>query len=251
MPASVPLRPDFDAANLRLFAKRCADSRQTRRLLALAAVYDGMSRAEAARVGGMDRQTLRDWVHRFNDEGMDGLTNRKGAGRRRLLSDKQMKELGEIVETGPDLAVDGVVRWRRIDLKRVIESALTSSIPSAAYPDCLANWALPVSARARSIPSRMSASSQRSKKLRQHARGAYSELASANTDRNLVPGRSKAGAEKWPDAAMGEEGVAPPPTRRSTVSERLSVWSHLSKTRNRCSTHAALGKHPDNAAASR
>jgi len=121
MPARVPLRPDFDAANLRLVAKRCRDSRQTRRLLALAAVYDGMSRAEAAKVGGMDRQTLRDWVHRFNDEGMDGLTNRKGAGRPRLLSDEQMKELGEIVETGPDPAVDGVVRWRRIDLKWVIE----------------------------------------------------------------------------------------------------------------------------------
>ena len=80
-----------------------------------------MSRAEAANVGGMDSQTLRDWVHRFNEAGMDGLTNRKGAGRPRLLSDEQMKELGEIVETGPDPAVDGVVRWRRIDLKRVIE----------------------------------------------------------------------------------------------------------------------------------
>jgi transposase len=80
-----------------------------------------MSRADAARVGGMDRQTLRDWVHRFNEEGVAGLTNRKGAGRRRMLNDGQMKELGEIVETGPDPAVDGVVRWRRIDLKRVIE----------------------------------------------------------------------------------------------------------------------------------
>jgi transposase len=121
MPASVPLRSDFDASNLRLLAKRCSDTRQTRRLLALAAVYDGMNRSEAAKIGGMDRQTLRDWVHRFNGEGPDGLTNRKGAGRKRYLSDAQMEELGEIVETGPDPAVDGVVRWRRIDLKRVIE----------------------------------------------------------------------------------------------------------------------------------
>ncbi len=72
MAAVVPLRPDFDATKLRGVAKRCPDSRQTRRLLALAAVYEGMSRAEAAKVGGMDRQTLRDWVHRFNEEGMDG-----------------------------------------------------------------------------------------------------------------------------------------------------------------------------------
>ena len=79
-------------------------------------------------------------------------SNRKGAGRTRYLSDVQMKELGEIVETGPDPAVDGVVRWRRIDLKRVIEARFGASIPSAGYPDCLANWALPISAPARSIP---------------------------------------------------------------------------------------------------
>ncbi len=92
MPASVPLRRDFDARHLRKLASRCKDARQSRRLLSLAAVYDGMSRGEAARIGGMDRQTLRDWVHRFNEEGPDGLTNRKGAGRTRYLSDVQMKE---------------------------------------------------------------------------------------------------------------------------------------------------------------
>ena len=80
MPASVPLRRDFDARHLRKLASRCKDARQSRRLLSLAAVYDGMSRGEAARIGGMDRQTLRDWVHRFNEEGPDGLTNRKGRG---------------------------------------------------------------------------------------------------------------------------------------------------------------------------
>ena len=120
MAGGVPLRSDFDALSLRGIAKRCADNRQIRRLLALAAVYDGMSRTDAAHIGGMDRQTLRDWVHRFNEEGPDGLTNRLGAGRPRLLSDGQMRELSEIVETGPDLAHNGVVRWRRIDLVRVI-----------------------------------------------------------------------------------------------------------------------------------
>ena len=88
MPASVPLRRDFDARHLRKLASRCKDARQSRRLLSLAAVYDGMSRGEAARIGGMDRQTLRDWVHRFNEEGPDGLTNRKGAGRTRYLSSR-------------------------------------------------------------------------------------------------------------------------------------------------------------------
>lgn len=121
MPAAVPLRDDFDGVALRRYSRRCHDNRQIRRLLALAAVYDGMSRADAARIGGMDRQTLRDWVHRFNEQGPDGLTNREGAGRPRLLNDDQMQALSQIVETGPDRHTDGVVRWRRIDLVAVIE----------------------------------------------------------------------------------------------------------------------------------
>jgi transposase len=121
MSVSIGLRDDYNAFELRRLAKMSRDPRQVRRLLALVAVYDGMSRAEAAKIGGMDRQTLRDWVHRFNGEGRDGLTNRAGAGRRRLLSDAQMGALSDIVETGPDPEIDGVVRWRRTDLKRVIE----------------------------------------------------------------------------------------------------------------------------------
>ena len=121
MPAKIALRCDFDAPQLRALSRRCSDSGQSRRLLSLAAVYDGMSRMDAAKIGGMERQTLRDWVHRFNEDGPDGLTNRMGPRRQRRLSEEQMKALADIVETGPNPAVDGVVRWRRIDLKRVIE----------------------------------------------------------------------------------------------------------------------------------
>jgi len=138
MPASIPLRSDFDAPRVRNLARRCCDAKQSRRLLSLAAVYDGMSRMEAARIGGMDRQTLRDWVHRFNDEGPDGLTNRKAPGRVRYLNDAEMKALGEIVETGPDPAVDGVVRWRRIDLKQVIEERFGVVYSERAISDLLA-----------------------------------------------------------------------------------------------------------------
>jgi transposase len=80
-----------------------------------------MSRAEAAKIGGMDRQTLRDWVHRFNAHGPAGLKDNRRRGNPRRLSAAQQAELTEIVETGPDRAVEGVVRWRRIDLQRVIE----------------------------------------------------------------------------------------------------------------------------------
>jgi transposase len=138
MPSTVPLRDDYDAAHLRVEAKRSRDPRQIRRLLALAAVYDGMSRAAAAKVGGMDRQTLRDWAHRFNEGGPEGLTDRARPGRPRQLTDAQMEELAEIVEIGPDPAVDGVVRWRRIDLKRVIEQRFAVVYAERTISDLLA-----------------------------------------------------------------------------------------------------------------
>ena len=120
MPAAVKLREDYSAEELRALAKRSKDARQSRRLLSLAAVRDGMDRGEAAKIGGMDRQTLRDWVHRFNVAGPDGLLDNWTSGPKPRLSPDQLAEFARIVETGPDRKVDGVVRWRRIDLKRVI-----------------------------------------------------------------------------------------------------------------------------------
>lgn len=117
---ALPLRVDYDAADLRKLARRCRDDRQSCRLLAIASIYEGMSRADAARIGGMDRQTLRDWVLRFNEAGPQGLKDRWVAKPRRL-SGEQMKELAEIVETGPDPDMDGIVRWRRVDLQAIIE----------------------------------------------------------------------------------------------------------------------------------
>ncbi len=121
MSGCIAVLSDYDSSSLRELARKARDPHQIRRLLALAAVYDGKSREEAATIGCMDRQTLRDWVHRFNDEGPDGLANRHGGGRKSLLSDDQKRELASIVEAGPDPATDGVVRWRRIDLVAVIE----------------------------------------------------------------------------------------------------------------------------------
>lgn len=121
MPASVPLRTNFTAAELRKLAAQSSDANQSRRLLSLAAIRDGMRRGDAARIGGMDRQTLRDWVHRFNDEGAEGLIDRKPPGPARRLSADQLSELAQIVEAGPDRDTDGVTRWRRVDLRRVIK----------------------------------------------------------------------------------------------------------------------------------
>lgn len=101
-------------------AVKAKDADQARRLLALAAVYDGMDREEASRIGGMDRQTLRDWAHRFNGRGPEGLINAKPSGRPSKLSAEQKEELRQLVEAGPDPQVHGVVRWRCVDLKRVL-----------------------------------------------------------------------------------------------------------------------------------
>ena len=121
MPSALTLRTDFSASELRRLAKRSKDNRQSRRLLSLAAVLDGMNRTDAARIGGMDRQTLRDWVHRFNQLGPDGLLDRHAGGVEPRLSAERKAELAALVEAGPDRASDGVVRWRRVDLQRVIK----------------------------------------------------------------------------------------------------------------------------------
>jgi transposase len=94
---------------------------QVRRLLALAMVLDGRPRNEAASSNGMDRQTLRDWVHRYNEAGVEGLRSRPPPGRPAFLTDQQMAELYELVVKGPDLAVDKSVRWRCADLREVVK----------------------------------------------------------------------------------------------------------------------------------
>jgi len=119
--AGIAIESDMSASEFRQLASSSKDARQARRLLSLAAIRDGMSREGAAKAGGMDRQTLRDWVIRFNQEGPDGLLDRKRGGNQPLLSPEQMKALEQIVEDGPNLETDGVVRWRARDLKRVIE----------------------------------------------------------------------------------------------------------------------------------
>src|SRR4051794_22694060 len=120
MASAVGLRADYSAAELRRLAASTRNANQSRRLLSLAAVLDGMNRTEAARIGGMDRQTLRDWVHRFNGHGPEGLLDSWSKGPEPRLSHDQRVEIAKLVATGPDQALHGVVRWRRIDLQRVI-----------------------------------------------------------------------------------------------------------------------------------
>ncbi len=120
MPA-IGLRLDWNASRVRDVARGVRDSDQVRRLLAIAAVYEGMSREQAAKLAGMDRQTLRDWVHRFNAEGPDGLTDRLAPGAARRLTPDQEAAFVALVEAGPAAAdLPHLARWRCLDLKAII-----------------------------------------------------------------------------------------------------------------------------------
>jgi transposase len=116
MASAIALRSDFIGSDLRHLARSTHDARQARRLLALAAIYDGSSRSEAARIGDVGLQIVRDWVLRFNTEGPDGLIDRKAPGPEPRLTDGHRKALAAIIEGGPIPAIHGVVRWRLIDL---------------------------------------------------------------------------------------------------------------------------------------
>lgn len=112
----LPLRPDYDALSLRALARRSKDAAQSRRLLALAAIYDGALRTEAARLGSVTLQIVRDWVLRFNAAGPLGLIDRKAPGPTPRLTDAHRAALAAAIEAGPLPPVHGVVRWRLSDL---------------------------------------------------------------------------------------------------------------------------------------
>ena len=112
----IPLRADFDAGMVRAAAKRSKDGPQARRLLALAAIYEGASRTEAAKIGGVTLQIVRDWVMKFNAHGPEGLIDCKPPGQPSRLNGAHRAALAAILESGPIPAVHGVVRWRIVDL---------------------------------------------------------------------------------------------------------------------------------------
>ncbi len=130
MSAAVTItRADHLPAELRALAARSDDAAKTRRMLAIAMVLEGTSRLDAARQTGMDRQTLRDWVIRYNEHGVDGLASRKPPGAAPKLSTAQMSELRSLVLAGPDLKANKVVRWRCLDLREEVTQRFCVTVP--------------------------------------------------------------------------------------------------------------------------
>jgi transposase len=116
MGQAIAVKSGCTSGEVRRLATRAKDAAQARRLLAIAAVLDGASREEAATIGGMDRQTLRDWVIRFNEQGPEGLINKLSPGAPGKLTDEHKAYLARLIEEGPTPAIHGVVRWRACDL---------------------------------------------------------------------------------------------------------------------------------------
>ena len=113
---AIALRSDFDAVAVRSWAKKSKDGPQARRLLTLAVIYEGTSRTEAAKIGGVRLQIVRDWIVKFNADGPAGLVDRKAPGQPPRLNDAHRAALAAMIESGPIPAVHGVVRWRIVDL---------------------------------------------------------------------------------------------------------------------------------------
>ena len=162
-------RKDMSARELRTAAAKTADAKAARRLLAIALVLEGVDRKTAAESCGMDRQTLRDWGHRYNAEGLEGLSDRRSAGPTPRLSPAQKVELAQMVRKGPDPVTDGVVRGRRADLQRRIkERASASHCTSAQWASSRPRSDFAASRCVHSIRNLTPGRRTRSKKLRRN-----------------------------------------------------------------------------------
>ena len=217
MPSAVRLREDYSAAELRRHARRSKDVNQSRRLLSLAAVRDGMDRGSAAKIGGMDRQTLRDWVHRFNASGPEGLIDHRTEGPKPRLSEEQLAQFAKIVKAGPDREKDSVVRWRRIDLKHVIAERFGVDFHPRYVGKLLKKLGFSASAPGRVIRLRTSGSSRRLKKLPARAEGSSGRRRRDHAGRNLVPGRSPDRPEERPRPSVGQARNTATATGRSAL----------------------------------
>ena len=205
MGRAIGVRTDYTSSEVRWLAKWSKDAAQARRLLAIAAVLDGASREDAARSGGMDRQTLRDWVIRFNEQGPDGLINIPSPGVPPKLNAMHKAFLARIVEEGPIPAIHGVVRWRGCDLIMRLHEEFGLSVSDDTIYRALKDLGFShVSARP---TSRMPKPWRRSKKLRR-ARGGHPRATRAgNTGRGVVPGRDAGRPEEQAHLSLGQDGL--------------------------------------------
>ena len=192
MPTGRPVeitRTELSGADLRRTAARSWDADAARRMLAIALVLEGKSRREAAESCGMDRQTLRDWIIRYNADGLTGLPDRVPPGPAFRLAPEQMAELAALVEAGPDPAVDHVVRWRRVDLRRVIAKRFGVELHERTVGKLLHRLGFTkLSVRPKHPKTDPAAQAEWEKKLRPESADRLAGQPPRQADRGLVPG---------------------------------------------------------------
>jgi transposase len=210
MRPGIALRPDYDAAQLWALAKATRDAGQSRRLLALAEIYDGGSRTKAARIGGVGLQTVRDWVVRFNARGPEGLIDGKAPGNACKLNDRQRQALVNIVESGPMPAIHGVVRWRLKDLAMWIWEEFRISISETTLSrELRALGYRKLSARPRHYAQNPEAL-EAFKKPPRHVGDDPGEPPEGHSSRAVVAGRGACGPEEQDRPALGSAGHPAP-----------------------------------------
>ena len=179
-------RKELGASELRREAVRCPEASAARRRLALALVLEGHAREEAARHTGMDRQTLRDWVHRYNAQGLAGLCNRRHVGPKPRLTPEQMGELETVVAQGPDPARDGVVRWRRVDLQALIKARFDVALHARSVGKVLHRLGFARLSVRPKHPSSQPEAQDAFEKLRPAGAGGVARARGRHADRDLV-----------------------------------------------------------------
>ncbi|SSC64657.1 unnamed protein product [Ciceribacter selenitireducens ATCC BAA-1503] len=207
MGSAISLRSDFDGAMSRLLARQTRDADQARRLLALASIYDGGSRADAARLGSVTVQIVRDWVVRFNARGADGLINGKAPGKPSLLNDDQRTALAHAIERGPIPYLDGVVRWRLCDLAQWIWEEFRVSVSEETLGrEVRAMDYRKLSARPRHHAQDVEAA-ETFKKIPRRSGRDRCRPRQRQDDRNLVPRRSSDRPEEQDHKTLGQAWI--------------------------------------------
>jgi transposase len=202
-------RRDLLASDLRAAAVRSEDGRVACRLLAIARLLEGTSRREAAESCGMERQTLRDWVHRYNDQGIGGLSDCPRSGRPPALSAAQQAELKELVIAGPDPQRDGVVRWRCLDLRAVIAERYAVTMHERTVGKWLRRLDLTRLQPRPYHPKQDAVAQEAFKKLRCFGSAGAATDGGRQADRGLVPRRSPRRPEGLDHLRLGPDRLAP------------------------------------------
>ena len=210
MGAAIELRADFEGTGLRRLARKTKNANQSRRLLALAEIYDGGSRSDAARIGGVGLQIVRDWVLRFNARGPDGLIDGKAPGQRPKLNDTQRQALMEIVESGPTPSIHGVVRWRLSDLAQWLHAEFAVSLDETTVSRELRKLGyVKLTARPRHHAQDTEALEALKRGFRSRVGESARRPPARHCDRGLVPGRGARRPEKQDHAPLGEAWDTP------------------------------------------